>query len=77
MVKVIIEQVLEFEEDFILEVINNDRNWEDLDGYENFEDIPSEEIEEYFSKNDDFIIQEMFESDYIIKQIIVENDDND
>lgn len=76
MVKVIIEQTLEFDEDFILELINNTRNWDELQEYENFEDIPSEELETWISENDELIREEMYEIDYTIKQISIENDDN-
>lgn len=76
MVKVIIEQTLEFDEDFILELINNARNWDELQEYENFEDIPSEELETWISENDELIREEMYEIDYTIKQISIENDDN-
>lgn len=76
MVKVIIEQTLEFDEDFILELINNTRSWDELQEYENFEDIPSEELETWISENDELIREEMYEIDYTIKQISIENDDN-
>lgn len=76
MVKVIIEQTLEFDEDFILELINNTRSWDELQEYENFEDIPSEELETWISENDEVIREEMYEIDYTIKQISIENDDN-
>lgn len=76
MVKVIIEQTLEFDEDFILELINSTRSWDELQEYENFEDIPSEELETWISENDELIREEMYEIDYTIKQISIENDDN-
>lgn len=76
MVKVIIEQTLEFDEDFLLELINNTRSWDEVEEYENFEDIPSEEVEEWISENDEVLREEMYESDYVIKQIITESDDN-
>ena len=71
MVKVIIEQTLEFDEDFVLDVINNNRAWDDLEEYEKFEDISSEEFETWVSENDEFIREEMHESDYTIKQILI------
>lgn len=76
MVKVIIEQTLEFDEDFLLELINNTRSWDEVEEYENFEDIPSEELETWISENDELIREEMYEIDYTIKQISIENDDN-
>lgn len=76
MVKVIIEQILELDEDFLLEMINNDKEWDDLEKFEKFEDIPLTELEEWIFENDQFIKEEMYESDYVIKQIITENDDN-
>lgn len=71
MVKVIIEQTLEFDEDFILEVINNDRIWENFEEYENFKDIPSEELETWISENDELLREEIYDADYTIKQIII------
>ena len=76
MVKVIIEQILELDEDFLLEMINNDKEWDDLEKFEKFEDISLTELEEWIFENDQFIREEMYESDYVIKQIIIENDDN-
>lgn len=76
MVKVIIEQTLEFDEDFILELINNDKVWDELEEYEKFEDIPTEELENWISENDELIREEIYETDYTIKQILTENDDN-
>ena len=76
MVKVIIEQTLEFDEDFILELINNDKVWDDLEEYEEFEDIPTEELENWISENDELIREEIYETDYTIKQILTESDDN-
>ena len=76
MVKVIIEQILELDEDFLLEMINNDKEWDDLEEFEKFEDIPLTELEKWIFENDQFIKEEMYESDYVIKQIIIENDDN-
>ena len=76
MVKVIIEQTLELDEDFLLEMINNDKEWDDLEKFEKFEDIPLTELEEWIFENDQFIKEEMYESDYVIKQIITESDDN-
>ena len=73
MVKVIIEQTLEFDEDFLLEMINNDKEWDDL---EKFEDIPLTELEEWISESEELIREEMYESDYVIKQVITESDDN-
>ena len=76
MVKVIIEQTLELDEDFLLEMINVTRKWDDLEEYEKFEDIPTEELENWISETEELIREEMYESDYVIKQIITENDDN-
>lgn len=76
MVKIIIEQTLELDEDFLLEMINNDKEWDDLEEFEKFEDIPLTELEKWIFENDQFIKEEMYESDYVIKQIIIENDDN-
>lgn len=76
MVKVIIEHVLEFDEDFILDNINIIREWEYLKKYEKFEDIPTEELEIWIYEADELIKEEMSYSDYQIKQIIIENDDN-
>lgn len=76
MVKVIIEQTLELDEDFLLEMINSDKEWDDLEKFKKFEDIPLTELEEWMFENDQFIKEEMYESDYVIKQIIIENDDN-
>ena len=76
MVKVIIEQTLEFDEDFILELINNDKVWDELEEYEKFEDIPIEELENWISENDELIREEIYETDYTIKQILTESDDN-
>ena len=76
MVKVIIEQTLELDEDFLLEMINVTREWDDLEEYEKFEDIPSEELETWVSESEVLIREEMYESDYVIKQIITESDDN-
>ena len=76
MVKVIIEQTLEFDEDFLLEMINNDKEWDDLEKFEKFEDIPLTELEEWIFENEKLIREEMYEADYVIKQIITESDDN-
>ena len=76
MVKVIIEQTLEFDEDFLLEMINNDKEWDDLEKFEKFEDIPLTELEEWISESEELIREEMYESDYVIKQVITESDDN-
>ena len=76
MVKVIIEQTLELDEDFLLEMINVTKEWDDLEEYEKFEDIPTEELENWISETEELIREEMYESDYVIKQIITENDDN-
>lgn len=76
MVKVVIEQILELDEDFLLEMINITREWDDLKEYEKFEDIPSEELETWVSESEVLIREEMYESDYVIKQIITESDDN-
>ena len=71
MVKVVIEQILELDEDLLLEMINITREWNDLEEYEKFEDIPSEELETWISENEELIREEMDESDYVIKQIII------
>ena len=76
MVKVIIEQTLELDEDFLLEMINVTKEWDDLEEYEKFEDIPTEELENWISETEELIREEMYESDYVIKQIITESDDN-
>ena len=76
MVKVIIERTLELDEDFLLDLINNDRVWENLEEYEKFEDVPTEELENWISETEELIREEMYESDYVIKQIITESDDN-
>lgn len=72
MVKVIIEHVLEIDEDFILDMFNSARAWEDLQEYEKFEDIPTEELETWISESDEFIKDEIYEVDYTIKQILIE-----
>ena len=76
MVKVIIVQTLEFDESYLLDLINSDRNFDDLDEYEKFEDIPIEELEIWISENNDLIREEMDETDHAILNIIIENDDN-
>lgn len=76
MVKVFIEQTLELDEDFLLEMINVTKEWDNLEEYENFEDIPTEELENWINETEELIKEEMYESDYTIKQIIIENDDN-
>ena len=51
-------------------------NMDEVEEYENFEDISSEELEIWISENDELIREEMYEIDYTIKQISIENDDN-
>lgn len=66
-----IEIEVEILDDELLEMINNDRKWEDKPLYENIKDIPESEIMEWYEYDESYFKYDIIDYGFDIDKITI------